>query len=141
MDLSFTLRTIMAARGLSVAEMADMAGVSKSAMEKYLKGPSSPRAIAIASLAKGLGMSADTIMFGELDATVELVYKLSFDAFADLIKDLKNASDLSARFRELAHGTDDFDRFIRDLAYERAVAFRSDYNIKRREKQMNIVML
>ena len=49
LDLSERLRTVMAQYKLSVSELAEHAGVSKSAMEKYLAGPSSPRATAIAS--------------------------------------------------------------------------------------------
>lgn len=131
LDLSFLLRTTMAARGLSVSEMAQMAGVSKSTMEKYLAGPSSPRATAIASLSKALGLSADTLMFGEIDANVELAYQLAFKAFADLLEDLKSDPDLSVEFASLDAGTKAFSDFVRDTAFGQAGLFKSQFNSDR----------
>ncbi len=133
LDMSFVLRTTMAARGLSVAEMAKLAGVSKSAMEKYLSGPSSPRAVAVASLSRALGLSADTIMFGELDGHAELAHQLAFQAFARLLKDLKSDADLSSAFANVSPGTDEFADFVRNVSFERAGQFKREFDGDRRE--------
>lgn len=133
LDLSFLLRTIMAARDLTVNEMAKMAGVSKSAMEKYLAGPSSPRATVIASLSKALGLSADTIMFGALDPDLERAYQLAFQAFASLIEDLKLNEILAMSFGELTPGTEAFAEFVRNTAFDRAGSFKRAFNAKQRD--------
>jgi transcriptional regulator with XRE-family HTH domain len=132
------LRTIMAARGLSVGQMADLAGVSKSAMEKYLAGPSSPRATAIASLSRALGLSADTIMFGELDPHIELAYELVFRAFADLVRDLKTSPGLAQQFSDLEPRSEAFAAFLRDIAFERAGKFKRQFNADRRFEHLKI---
>ena len=133
LDLSFTLRTIMAARGLTVQNMADMAGVSKSAMEKYLAGPSSPRAVSIASLSKSLGLSADTLLFGEIDQHVERAYQIAFREIASLIEDLKADPILSPQFSRLELGSEAFSAFVRNLAFERAGQLRRQFNAERRD--------
>lgn len=140
LDLSFVLRTVMAARGLNVQNMADMAGVSKSAMEKYLAGPSSPRAVAIASLAKGLGISADSLMFGEIDPHIERAYELAFREIATLIEDLKSDPVLGPRFAALAPGSEAFAAFVRNLAFERAGQFRRAFNAERRDAHFHRVV-
>ena len=133
LDMSFMLRTIMTARGLTVSDMAEMAGVSKSAMEKYLSGPSSPRAVAIASLSRSLSISADTIMFGEINGQTELAYRLMFQSLAHLIKKLKTDKELSERFASLDAGSEEFADFVRDLAFEQAGLFRREFNQDRHE--------
>lgn len=130
LDLSVILRQVMAARNLSVADMAERAGVSKSAMEKYLAGPSSPRATAIASLSRSLGISADRLMFGELDPHLELSRGLAFKTIADLIQDLKNPEVIGGEFTELDKDTKVFEEFVRNTAYDRA----GDFAAKLRDK-------
>lgn len=132
LDLSFMLRTVMAARGLTVQDMADMAGVSKSAMEKYLAGPSSPRAVAVASLSRALGLSADTLMFGEIDPNVELAYELAFRELASLVEDLKTDPALAPKFAALEPGNEAFAAFVRNVAFERAGMFKRRFNADRR---------
>lgn len=66
LDISERLRLMMRERKLTVAGMAQAAGVSKSAMEKYLAGPpgpSSPRATAVASVCQELSASANLLLF------------------------------------------------------------------------------
>lgn len=133
LDVSYMLRNIMAARNLTVSEMAAMAGVSKSAMEKYLAGPSSPRAVAIASLAKALDISADTILFGEIDANVELAFDHAFKAFVALLNDLKEDEQLLSKFMESEAGSADFSRFSHELAFERAKLFRKAFQANSRD--------
>jgi transcriptional regulator with XRE-family HTH domain len=97
LDLSVILRQIMAVRRLSVSDMAKAAGVSKSAMEKYIAGPSSPRLVAIAALSRALGLSLDQIVFGEIDADEEMVYRIAFREMDTLILDLKSDEDLKEK--------------------------------------------
>lgn len=66
-DLSDRLRQVMRECGMTVAELAEAAGVSKSAMEKYLAGPSSPRAQVIARLCLKTGVTADWLLLGHDD--------------------------------------------------------------------------
>lgn len=131
LDLSAMLHTILAARDLTVGELASIAGVSKSAMEKYLAGPSSPRAVAVANLATGLGLSADTILFGEIDPHVEEAYQLAFRAFAELVKDLKADGGLAAKFSANDSDSVAFGDFVRDVAFERAGQFKRALNAPR----------
>lgn len=65
LDISERLRALMRDHKLTVAEMAKVAGVSKSAMEKYLAGPSSPRAAAIVEICEKLATSADWLLLGQ----------------------------------------------------------------------------
>lgn len=65
LDISVRLRALMREHGLTVSKLSEIAGVSKSAMEKYLAGPSSPRATAVASICKQLETSADWLLFGK----------------------------------------------------------------------------
>ncbi|RBO54521.1 hypothetical protein DSD19_03825 [Rhodovulum sp. BSW8] len=132
-DISKTLRSIMAVRRLTVSDMARMAGVSKRAMDNYLAGPSKPRATAIASLAKALELSADTILFGELDVNGEAAYQAAFNTFVKLMRDLKSDPDLSKRFLDFEPGSEAFNDFVMSLAFERAGAFRRQFAATRRE--------
>ena len=139
LNISHMLRSIMVVRGLTVSELADMAGVSKSAMEKYLAGPSSPRAVAIANLSLSLKLSADMLMFGELDPHVEVAYQLAFKAFAKLIEDLKSHEALAAEFATLDPKSKQFSDFVRDLAFERAGQFKRTFNADRRDEHFGIL--
>ncbi len=131
LDLSFILRTTMAARGLTVSQLAGMAGVSQSAMEKYLAGPSSPRAVTIANLSWELKLSADLLMFGEIDPHVELAFQLAFKAFANLIEDLKRDPSLAYEFSRHDSDSKEFSEFARDLAFMRAADFRKSFSATR----------
>lgn len=135
LDMSFILRTVMAARSLTASEMASKAGVSKSAMEEYLAGPSSPRAVAVASLSRSSELSADTLMFGEIDKHIEIAYQPAFEAFAQLPKDLKSDPELSDRFTSFDPGTDEFSDFVRNLPFERTGSFKRNFNQNRRYEQ------
>lgn len=134
LDLSIMLRQVMAVRGLSVGDMAELGAVSKSAMEKYLAGPSSPRAVTIANLSRELKLSADTLMFGQLDTHVEVAYRVAFRVIADLLKELKGEPELAGAFASLEPGTEAFADFVRDLTFERAGIFRRAFNAERRDE-------
>ena len=143
-DLSIILRQVMAARRLSVADMAKAAGVSKSAMEKYLSGPSSPRLVALASLSRSLGLSLDRIVFGEIDPNEELVFTIAFREMGKLISDLRSDESLRDTFSTLEAGSANLADFARELAYVRAVQMRSRFREERREEhfqQRKIVAL
>lgn len=140
-DISILLRRIMAVRKLSVADMAKAAGVSKSAMEKYLAGPSSPRLVAIASLSRALGLSVDQLVFGEIDPHDDLVYQIAFDEIDKLILDLKNEAVLRDAFQAIEPGTKALSDFARDLAYVRAVTLRARFRHERREAHFGTLTL
>lgn len=133
LDISHQLRTIMAARGLTVHDLATMAGVSKSTMEKYLAGPSSPRLVAVASISKALEISLDTIVFGEFDAHVELARQLAFKGFANMLNDLKENPELMERFLGAERHSDEFADFVRNLAYEKSGQFSRSFAAERRD--------
>jgi len=63
LDISERLRFLMSQHKLTVAELASRAGVSKSAMEKYLAGPSSPRATTVVTICKQFGVTSDWLLF------------------------------------------------------------------------------
>lgn len=134
LDLSIVLRQLMAVRRLSVSDMAKAAGVSKSAMEKYLAGPSSPRLVAIASLSRALGLSIDRIVFGEIDPDEELVWRIAFVEMDKLTSDLKEDEGLQEKFSTLDGKSEAFSDFSRDLAYVRSVRLRARYREERREE-------
>lgn len=132
-DISTTLRQIMAVRRLSVSDLANAAGVSKSAMEKYLAGPSSPRLVALIGLSKTLQISLDRLVFGESDANEELLFAVSFQEFASLVRDLKTDPELAPHFAPLDAQSEAFSDFVRDVAYLRAVRTRATWAAERRK--------
>ena len=102
LDLSARLRFLMVSHKLSVSDMADAAGVSKSAMEKYLAGPSSPRATSLASLCVNLGVNAEWLIFGQADEDLLRVRDFSFNAFMSLIEDIGSMQTASDPFLNLS---------------------------------------
>lgn len=124
LDLSGRLRMLMASQKLTVAEMSQRAGVSKSAMEKYLAGPSSPRATAIASLCASLKVSADWLLFG-VDDDLWRVQNSSLAVIFALLEDLKRSGPLSDTFQALELGSHEWRNFTRELAFERAAELRN----------------
>lgn len=120
LDISVRLRMLMASEKLTVAELAAMAGVSKSAMEKYLSGPSSPRATALASLAANLGLSLEWLLFGYSENDRVRIRNLSMSAMFQLLHDLKSPGEIRATFNALEVGSKEFNSFAIDLATDRA---------------------
>lgn len=120
LDISEQLRVVMAMENLTVAEMAAAAGVSKSAMEKYLAGPSSPRAAALASLCANLGLSMEWLLFGYSENDRTRVRDLSVRAFFQIMHDLKGLGPLSEKFNSLELGTREFNQFALSTAADRA---------------------
>jgi transcriptional regulator with XRE-family HTH domain len=120
LDISSRLRVLMAEDKLTVGELAAAAGVSKSAMEKYLAGPSSPRATAIASLCANLGLSVEWLLFGYADNDRVRIRNLGFGALFQLMQDLKTPGDLRDAFERAKLGSKEFSLFAVDLASERA---------------------
>lgn len=123
LDISRWLRLLMVNHRLGVKDLADMAGVSKSAMEKYLAGPSSPRATAIASLARRLNVPADFILFGELKIEEALLFEEAHLAMTRFLRDLFTAEELSG----LEVGSKDWMSKAEMLAFDRAWRFRSSF--------------
>jgi transcriptional regulator with XRE-family HTH domain len=64
----------MLSHKMSVSELATIAGVSKSAMEKYLAGPSSPRAVALVNISNALKISLDWLIAGQTTHDVQVEY-------------------------------------------------------------------
>lgn len=138
-DLSILLRQFMVSHRMSVADMAAAAGVSKSAMEKYLAGPSSPRLVSMISLARALDTTLDRLVFGEGDPHEELVYALSFQQLMALLQELKGGGDIARRFASLDLASKEFADFARTLAHERAVDARRCFAAERRKDRGKIV--
>ena len=133
-DISTILRQVMAVRRLSVSDLATAAGVSKSAMEKYLAGPSSPRLVSLIALSNALKLSLDMLVFGEIDPHEELLYGIALQQFLSIITDLKSDPELAQRFASIEGGSKEFSSFARNLAHERAVRTRATYREERREE-------
>lgn len=131
-DISTILRPIMAVRRLSVADLATAAGVSKSTMEKYLAGPSSPRLVTRIALSNELKLSLDRLVFGEIDPHEELLYGIAFQQFLAVISALKTDPEPARQFALLDAGSKEFFSFARNLAHERAVHTRATYREERR---------
>lgn len=104
LDLSKRLRELMLSENLTVNDLAVAAGVSKSAMEKYLAGPSSPRATAIANICMTYSVSPAYLLFGqaEHDEVAEAVaFTTSFREHATkLLKGIRNDPELRALYIE-----------------------------------------
>jgi transcriptional regulator with XRE-family HTH domain len=66
-DISPQMRELMRLHDLTLATMAAEIGVSKSAVEKYLAGPSSPRAVTVANICERFDESADWVLFGKVE--------------------------------------------------------------------------
>jgi transcriptional regulator with XRE-family HTH domain len=120
LDLSDRLRLVMTVEKLTVSELAQAAGVSKSAMEKYLAGPSSPRATAIASLCANLGLSVEWLMFGYSDNDRLRIRDLAVGTLFQLLQDLKTKPELRSEFDRLEAGSREFTTFALSVASERA---------------------
>ncbi len=120
LDLSAQLRYLMASERLSVSELAQAAGVSKSAMEKYLAGPSSPRATAVASLCANLGLSIEWLLFGYSDNDRLRVRDFVTKALHDIIFDLKNDPTLSAQFEGHKANSKEFSTFALGVAMDQS---------------------
>jgi transcriptional regulator with XRE-family HTH domain len=119
-DISERLRLLMTTRKMSVIELANSAGVSKSAMEKYLAGPSSPRATAIASLCLNLGVSSEWLLLGRADEDQYLVRSVATSVIIALLQDIKQPGPLREQFQGLEAGSSDWRHFCFVLGDERA---------------------
>ena len=123
-DISARLRGLLDQHRLTVAEMAARAGVSKSAMEKYLAGPSSPRAVALAAICRELRVSADWLLFGITEPDEEQARAHLFqhvkEGFNTLLIELKLGGPLSNEFNALEPGSMDFRQFAHMLSQRRA---------------------
>ena len=120
LDLSERLRELMRTHGLTVGEFATLAGVSKSAMEKYLAGPSSPRATAIASICQNLGANAQWLLMGIPDDDLLIVRGVIEDALSDILNELKQGGEVAEPFRQLEFGTREWRTFNYELTFSRA---------------------
>lgn len=120
LDLSDQLRMVMATERLTVTQMAEAAGVSKSAMEKYLAGPSSPRATAIAALCTNLGLSLEWLLFGYSDNDWRRVRDTAFMSFMNILQDIKQDPQTAARFATMDAGSKEFMNFAIEVATSRA---------------------
>ena len=119
-DLSGRLRLLMVTEKMTVSELAVAAGVSKSAMEKYLAGPSSPRATALASLAANLGLSLEWLFFGYSDNDRRRARDLAMRALFQVMQDIKQPGPFRDEFERLQFGSRDFMNFALGVATERA---------------------
>ncbi len=119
-DISERLRFLMARHRITVSEMAANAGVSKSAMEKYLAGPSSPRATAIASLCVALEVNAHWLLFGEPDNDLSIIQRAVEEVVVALLNELKQDTALADDFLREIFGTTSWRMFTWDTGNTRA---------------------
>lgn len=135
LDLSKRLRQLMLHHDLTVAQLADLGGVSKSAMEKYLSGPSSPRAVTLANICRALAVSPSWLMFGETetDEVAEAVAFTTsvFEEMIALLTEIRSEPELLEAFQTARPRDEKWDRlFKRDVTYRHAkralAAFRDE---------------
>lgn len=119
-DISERLRLLMMQHKKTVADMAALAGVSKSAMEKYLAGPSSPRATAIVSLCVALEVNAHWLLFGEPDNDLLIIETAVGGVVTALLNDLKQDTKLSDEFSVEEFGSRDWRMFAWETGNARA---------------------
>lgn len=134
-DLSARLRELMDKSRLTVADMAEKAGVSKSAMEKYLAGPSSPRCTAIAAICREFAVSADWLIFGETEPDLNreqfLLFQLVNDGFHILLMELKLGGPLCEKFAHLEPSSVELREFVHLLSQERAFEIKEQFRKRR----------
>lgn len=120
LDISHRLRLLMMNHKLTVGEMAEHARVSKSAMEKYLAGPSSPRATAIASLCAALETNAHWLLFGEPDNELQIIHRAVGNVVVALLNDLQQPGELGLQFSSIEFGTKEWRLFTWETGDTRA---------------------
>lgn len=119
-DISERLRLLMMHHKKTVADMAAHAGVSKSAMEKYLAGPSSPRATAVASLCVALEVNAHWLLFGEPDNDLLIIKSAVGEVVIALLNDLKQDTKLAGEFVAEEFGSSEWRMFTWETGDTRA---------------------
>jgi transcriptional regulator with XRE-family HTH domain len=134
-DISARLRELMDKVRLTVAEMAEKADVSKSAMEKYLAGPSSPRGTAIAAICREFQVSADWLIFGKAEQDLNweqfLIFQLVNDGFHTLLMELKLGGPLCERFAQLDPSSIELREFVHLLSQQRAFEVKEQFRKRR----------
>lgn len=110
----------MARHRITVSELAANAGVSKSAMEKYLAGPSSPRATAIASLCVALEVNAHWLLFGEPDNDLTIIRRAVEEVVVALLSEMKQDTALADDFLREEFGTTSWRMFTWETGNTRA---------------------
>lgn len=103
---------------LSVADLATCGGVSKSAVEKYLAGPSSPRATAIASICMELGANAHWLLFGEADNDLAIISNAVEGVVVALLNELRQDTELARKFEVNEFGSEEWRIFMAALRIE-----------------------
>lgn len=139
LDVSDRLRLLMATHKLTVSELAERAGVSKSAMEKYLAGPSSPRATALASICLSMGVSADWLLLGH-DDDLYRVQSMALSVIISMLDDLKREGALNEQFEALPFGSKQWREFARELAFEHAAEIRNAVATKREKDASELLV-
>ncbi|MGB0662052.1 MAG: helix-turn-helix domain-containing protein [Mangrovicoccus sp.] len=119
-DISSQLRDLQRTKKITVAEMAQTAGVSKSTMEKYLAGPSSPGAVPIAKLCAEYGLSADWMITGRKPAIFRMSSSAFFTQLVGLMDLLKRCEELGQQFSSLSLGSKEWTSFVTNTATEQA---------------------
>ena len=120
LDLSERLRLLMIFHKLTVTELAKHAGVSKSAMEKYLAGPSSPRATAIAAICSNLSVNAEWLIFGHADDDIRRIRDIGTHEVIRLLNDIKKQGDLQDSFAHTEFESKAWQSFVVDVGTTRA---------------------
>ena len=119
-DISQNLRELMNVHRLTVADLARRVGVSKSAMEKYLAGPSSPRASTIRTICLEFGVDAEWLLFGYNLPLTRTLMSASYSAFLALMDELKQPGSFSEEFMTTEFGSAAWRQFVLHIATERA---------------------
>lgn len=133
LDISERLRVIMSSYKLSVADLAGHAGVSKSTMEKYLAGPSSPRATALASLCASLQVNAEWLIFGHADDDIRRIQQIGTHSITALLQEIKQPGPLKDEFEAHELGSSEWRLFSLNLGAERAHELASLVNDRRKK--------
>jgi len=119
-DLSDRLRELMTSNDLTVSDMAVRAGVSKSALEKYLAGPSSPRVASVVAICNSFGVSADWLLFGVMNADPLIIHQKVAHVISQLLNDLKQGGPAVSGFHQLDGSSREWRMFALETADLRA---------------------
>ena len=107
---------IMVTHRLSVSDLASAARVSKSAMEKYLAGPSSPRATSIVALCRELGVDSEWLLFGKPDEELFNIRRSAIYVVGKLLNELKRGSAGREIFDSLRPDSSEFEAWAREVS-------------------------
>lgn len=125
-DLAPQLRELMQRHKLTVSQLAERVGVSKSAMEKSLAGPGSPRASTIRAMAAEFNVRADWRLFGYANLLPVILPGSPYGSFQALLQEMKQPGPVSEAFEGAEWGAREWRNSVSSLAQDRSNELSAD---------------